>query len=62
MVFTNQGRMWVWIDPQARTLVLDTGAQGRSDEVVTPPAEGLHGFALALLDTQTAHRLPWSTG
>ena len=38
MVFTNQGRMWVWIDPQARTLVLDTSAQGRFDEVVTPPA------------------------
>ena len=54
MVFTNQGRMWVWIDTQARTLVLDTGAQGCSDEVVTPPAEGLHGFPLALLDTQTS--------
>ncbi len=35
MAFTKQGSMWVWIDPQARTLVLDTSAQGRADEVVT---------------------------
>jgi recombination associated protein RdgC len=46
--------MWVWIDPQARTLVLDNSAQGRADEVVTLLAEGLPGFALALLDTQTS--------
>ncbi|WKL14362.1 recombination-associated protein RdgC [Comamonas testosteroni] len=35
MAFTKQGSMWVWIDPQARTMVLDTSAQGRADEVVT---------------------------
>ena len=54
MAFTKQGSMWVWIDPQARTLVLDTSAQGRADEVVTLLVEGLPGFALALLDTQTS--------
>ena len=54
MAFTKQGAMWVWIDPQARTLVLDTSAQGRADEVVTLLVEGLPGFALALLDTQTS--------
>ena len=54
MAFAKQGSMWVWIDPQARTLVLDTSAQGRADEVVTLLVEGLPGFALALLDTQTS--------
>ncbi|WP_417283786.1 recombination-associated protein RdgC [Comamonas sp.] len=54
MAFTKQGSMWVWIDPQARTLVLDTSAQGRADEVVTLLVEGLTGFSLALLDTQTS--------
>ena len=39
---------------QASTLVLDTSAQRRADEVVTLQVEGLPGFALALLDTQTS--------
>ena len=39
---------------QASTLVLDTSAQGRADEVVTLQVKGLPGFALALLDTQTS--------
>ena len=54
MAFTKQGSMWVWIDPQARTLVLDTSTQGRADEIVTLLVEGLPGFAVALLDTQTS--------
>lgn len=54
MAFTKQGAMWVWIDPQARTLVLDTSAQGRADEIVTLLVEGLPGFAVALVDTQTS--------
>ncbi|WP_280191159.1 recombination-associated protein RdgC [Delftia sp. PS-11] len=54
MAFTKQGAMWVWIDPQACTLVLDTGSQARADEVVSMLVEGLQGFALALVDTQTS--------
>ncbi|TDF23841.1 recombination-associated protein RdgC [Delftia tsuruhatensis] len=54
MAFTKQGAMWVWLDPQARTLVLDTGSQARADEVVSMLVEGLTGFSLALLDTQTS--------
>ena len=41
MAFTKSGAMWVWIDPQARTLVLDTSAQGRADEIVTLLVEAL---------------------
>ncbi len=44
MAFTKQSSMWVWIDPQAKLLVLDTGAQGKADEVVTLLVEGLQGL------------------
>ena len=54
MAFTKQSSMWVWIDPQAKFLVLDTGAQGKADEVVTLLVESLKGFGVALLDTQTS--------
>ena len=54
MAFTKQGAMWVWIDPQAHTLVLDTGSQACADEVVSMLVECLQGFALALVDTQTS--------
>lgn len=50
--FTRLGAMWVWIDPAARTLVLDTSSQARADEVVTLLTEALPGVALALLHTQ----------
>jgi len=52
MAFTQLGAMWVWIDPAARTLVLDTSSQARADEVVTLLTEALPGVALALLHTQ----------
>ncbi|MDY0105801.1 MAG: recombination-associated protein RdgC [Giesbergeria sp.] len=55
MAFTKQGSTWVWIDPQARTLVLDTSSQARADEVVSTLVELLPpGFAVALLNTQTS--------
>ncbi len=55
MAFTKMGSMWVWIDPKARTLVLDTGSQSRADEVVSQLVELLPtGFAVALLNTQTS--------
>lgn len=54
MAFTKQGSMWVWIDPEAHWLVLDTGSQSRADEVVSLLVELLPGFAVALLDTQTS--------
>ena len=54
MAFTKQGGLWVWIDPQARLLVLDTSSQARADEVVTLLVEASPGFAVALIDTQTS--------
>lgn len=54
MAFTEQGSMWVWIDREARTLVIDTASQGRADEVVTALVEALPGLSVSLLDTQTS--------
>ncbi|MGN8004325.1 recombination-associated protein RdgC [Acidovorax sp. 22279] len=54
MAFTKQASMWVWIDPTNRLLVLDTGSQGRADEVVTLLVESLPGLSVSLLSTQTS--------
>ncbi len=54
MAFTKQGSTWVWIDREARTLVIDAGAQGRADEITSALVEQLPGLALALIDTQTS--------
>ena len=54
MAFTKQGSMWVWIDTESRLLVLDTGSQGRADEVVSLLVESLPGLSVSLLNTQTS--------
>ncbi|GAA3984868.1 recombination-associated protein RdgC [Comamonas faecalis] len=54
MAFTKLGTTWVWIDPQAHLLALDTSSQGRADEITTALVEALPGLSLALLDTQTS--------
>lgn len=54
MAFTKQASMWVWIDPAARLLVLDTASQGRADEVVTLLVEALPGLSVSLINTQTS--------
>ena len=54
MAFTKQSAMWVWIDTEARFLVLDTSSQSRADEVASALIEALPGLALALLHTQTS--------
>src|SRR5690606_14235412 len=45
---------WVWIDREARTLVVDSGNQGRADEITSALVELLPGLSLALVDTQTS--------
>lgn len=52
--FTKISSMWVWIDPKAKFLILDTGTQGKADEVVTLLVESIQGFGVSLLDTQTS--------
>lgn len=54
MAFTRQAAMWVWIDLQARTILLDTSSQGRADEVVSLLVESLPGLSVSLLYTETS--------
>jgi recombination associated protein RdgC len=54
MAFTKQSSVMVWIDPQARLLVVDAGSQGKADEVTTCLVKSLDGLALELLQTTTS--------
>ena len=55
MAFTKQNSTWVWIDPQACALAIDTSSQARADEVASSLVELLPpGFSLALLNTKSA--------
>ena len=54
MAFTKQASTWVWIDPAARLLVLDTASQARADEVVSLLVELLPGLSVSLLHTQSS--------
>ena len=54
MAFTKQSSVIVWIDPQARLLVLDAGSQGKADEVMTALVKAIEGFAVQLVDTRTS--------
>lgn len=52
--FTKQASTWVWIDPAARTLLIDASSQSRADEIVTLLVDAIPGLSLSLLSTQTS--------
>lgn len=52
--FTKQASTWVWIDPTARTLLIDASSQGRADEIVTLLVDAIPGLSLSLLNTKTS--------
>ena len=54
MAFSKEATVWVWIDPQARLLVLDAGSQAKADEVVTHLVKSLDGLNLNLINTQVS--------
>ena len=54
MAFTKQAAALVWIDAASRLLVIDTGSQGRADEIVTLLVESLPGLSVSLINTQTS--------
>jgi recombination associated protein RdgC len=54
MAFTKQGSVTVWIDPQARLLLVDAASQAKSDEVVTCLIQSLDGLVLTLVNTKTS--------
>ena len=54
MAFTKQSTLQIWIDREARLLLIDAASQARADEVVTLLVQTLPGLALSLVDTQVA--------
>jgi recombination associated protein RdgC len=52
--FTKQGSVTVWIDPEARRLMIDAGSPKKADEVVTLLVQCLQGFAVTLVNTSTS--------
>lgn len=54
MAFSSEACTWVWIDREARTLVLDTASQSRADTIVSLLVELLPGLSVSLLDTKTS--------
>lgn len=54
LAFTKESAVWVWIDPEARLLVIDAASQAKADEVVTLLVKSLAGLAVTLLNTQVS--------
>jgi recombination associated protein RdgC len=54
LAFTKESSLWVWIDPEARLLVIDAASQAKADEVVTLLVKCLAGLAVTLLNTQVS--------
>ncbi len=54
LAFAKRGSLTVWIDPQARRLVVDTSSQARADEVISLLVQVMDGFAVRELHTATA--------
>lgn len=54
LAFSKESSVAVWIDPDARLLVIDAGSQARADEVVTMLVKSFAGLAVALIDTQVS--------
>lgn len=52
LAFTKESSVLVWIDPDAKLLVIDAGSQAKADEVVTMLVKCLDGLAVTLLSTQ----------
>lgn len=52
--FTQQHGVDVWIDPEARLLLVASNSQTRADAITTALVEALQGLSLALLDTRTS--------
>ncbi len=52
--FTKQSSVLVWMDPKAKTLVIDASSPKKADEVVTLLVQCLSGFAVTLINTTTS--------
>lgn len=52
--FTKTSDTLVWINPESRTLVVNSASQSKADEVVTLLARTLDGLSMSLIQTQTS--------
>ena len=52
--FTKQATVSIWIDPNAKRLVIDAASSAKADEVVTMLVKCLDGFAVTLVNTTTS--------
>lgn len=62
MAFTKESSIFVWMDPDAKLLVIDAGSQAKADDVVTMLVKCLDGLAVTLFSTQrspTASMSDW---
>ncbi|HEY4374419.1 MAG TPA: recombination-associated protein RdgC, partial [Burkholderiales bacterium] len=63
--FTKQSSTNVWIDPEAKLLVLDVGSQGKADELLTSlfkAVAGLTATPLATASSPAASMAMWLSG
>ncbi|MEF7617112.1 recombination-associated protein RdgC [Aquincola sp. MAHUQ-54] len=51
MAFTKRSAVNVWIDPQQRLLIVDSGSVARADDVVTQLVKACEGLGVMLLQT-----------
>jgi recombination associated protein RdgC len=51
MAFTKQSSTWVWLDPQARFMMVDASSPGKADEVITALVKAADGLAVLPLHT-----------
>nr|WP_315471717.1 recombination-associated protein RdgC [uncultured Rhodoferax sp.] len=54
MAFTKVSTTLLWIDPESRTLVIDSASQAKTDEAVTALIKSVDGLALSLVHTETS--------
>lgn len=52
--FTKLASTWLWIDPTAGLIAMDTTTQARADEIITLLVESIKGLGCGLIDTQTS--------
>lgn len=51
MAFTKQGAVGVWLDPEARLLMIDAASQAKADEVLTCLSKSVPGLGAVLVQT-----------
>lgn len=61
MAFANSYSTTIWMDMDARLLLVDASSQSKADDAVTELIKAIDGLALQLVDTQTSPASAMST-